>query len=349
MIRFARQHRASPTLVLAAAWVATLNRLSGQDDVVIGITVSRRDNPATAGLVASLVNVLPVRVRVPADATLASLVTDMRQQVLAGLAHQDVPLQRIVDHLNPDRVPGRAPVVHILFNQDAAGAGPAFDGVRVSPIDLEMPAGMDLDLELSVVSPADNRALGVVVRCAADLFRRATARHLLDQFTTLLDDGVARGSTQVAKLQLISATELTAVRELCTGPAPAAGRVTAPETLAQRMRERPDVPAVWAGGTPVTYGELHQSVTAAAARLAAAGVRRGSVVAVYAHRSPEMLVGMLAAWWRGAAYLPVDPGYPRRRVEYLLTDSAATAVVTTPDLRAALPVPPQRVVEFDGN
>lgn len=345
--RFARQHRSSPTLVMAAAWAATLSRLSGQDDVVTGITVSRRDHPTRAELVATLVNVLPLRVRVPADATLGSLVVDIRRQVLAVLTHQGVPLQRIVDDLNPERVPGRPPLVHLLFNQDAAGAGPAIDGVRVIPVDLDVPAGMDLDLELSVVSSADHRSLHTVIRGATDLFQPEAVRHLLGQFMTLLEDGVARGSATVAKLQLMSASGRASVQELCTGPTAAADLAMAPGRLAQRMRAQAQAPALWADGVTVTYGQLHHKVTAVAANLADAGVRRGDVVAVYAYRSADLLAGMLAAWWLGAAYLPIDPGYPPPRVEYLLDDSAAVAIVTTRAQRSTLPASQKRVVEID--
>jgi amino acid adenylation domain-containing protein len=336
--RFARDRRASPTLVLAAAWAATLGRLAGQDDLVFGMAVSRRDRPETAGLVASLMNVLPLRVHPILDATLVDVVGRVRTALLRGMAHQDVPLQRIVDHVRPERVAGLAPLVHVLFNQDAAGSGLALDGVRVVPVELDTPAGMDLDVELSVVSRAPGHDVRLLVRCAADLFRQAATGGMLEQFVALLRDGLARPEAAVGELDLIGPAGRAVIQRHATGPAPAAGgRASAPAAIEQRMRSQPSAPAVVAGERTLTYGELGRWSAVIADRLAGAGVGRGDIVALYAHRSVELLAGMLAAWRRRAAYLPVDPNYPDRRVAFLLHDSAAAAILTTAQLRDRLP------------
>lgn len=336
--RLARSARASPTLVLAAAWAATLSRLSGQDDIVLGMAVSRRDRPETAGLVASLMNVLPLRIRLTAGDTLPDLVRQVRGKLLAGLAHQDVPLQRIVEHLAPERVAGLMPIVQVLFNQDAAGAGLDLAEVSTEPVALDVPAGMDLDLELSVVSPADHQELRLTLRGATDLFREATSRGMLAQFVTLLRDGLARPEAAVADLALIGPAEQAAIAQFATGPAPAnTGVPAAPAAIERRTRQHPDAPAVVTGAGTVSYAELHRQAAGVAARLAAAGVQAGDLVAIYAHRSVALLAGMLGAWRARAGYLPVDPEYPRRRVEFLLQDSGAAAVLTTGDLTGGLP------------
>jgi amino acid adenylation domain-containing protein len=335
--RFARACRCSPTVVLAAVWAVMLSRLSGQDDIVFGMAVSRRDRPETAGLVASLMNVIPLRIRLAPEVTLGQAVRLVREKLLHGLAHQDVPLQRIIDRLGPERIPGLAPVVHVLFNQDAAGAGVTWDGVRAEPVDLPVPAGMDLDVELSVVSPVDHTKVRLAVRCAADLFVTATSQGLVGQFVALLRDGLARPEVTIEELDLIGAPERAALERFSTGPAPGGGGMATPAAIERRMQESPGAVAVVAGERAVTYGELHRRVVAVAARLQGVGVRAGDIVAVHSHRSEAVLVGMLAAWWRRAAYLPVDPAYPRRRVEFLLRDSAAVAVLSTIDVADGLP------------
>jgi amino acid adenylation domain-containing protein len=335
---FARECRASPTLVLAAVWAAALGRLAGQEDLVFGMAISRRERPETARLVASLMNVLPLRVRPGPEATLRELVRQVRHKLLQGLVHQDVPLQRIVDHLRPDRVPGLPPLVQVLFNQDAAGSGLSFDGAQLVPVEMDASAGMDLDVELAVVSPSAGTDLQVAVRCTADLYREDTPRGIQEQFLALLRDGLARPQVAIGELDVIGPVGRAAIERFSTGPAAATTPGTsARDTIERQMTARPDAPAVLTGDQAITYGELRRRVAVTAVRLAAVGLRSGDVVAIYAHRSVELLAGMLAGWRRRAAYLPVDPSYPERRVNFLLKDSAAAAVLTTADLRDSLP------------
>lgn len=334
---FARQHRVSPTMVLLSAWAAALYRHSGQTDLVVGMPVSGRDAPELAGMIGLFMNALPIRVRLEPGISFADVLRRVRGTVTEGLQHRKLPFAKLVAALQPERNPTYAPVFQTVFNHGSSGDGLVLPGVRVAPVHVGAVTSA-VDLELIVVDSADGETTRLTAICAADVFAPETADLLLRHLRELLRHALRAPETSVDRLELAGDEEMERTSALC---APPAVEVTVAdgvlELFEQQVAEHPDTVAVSAAGRDLTYAELDRAAVRMASAMADEGVGRGDVVALYLDRSVDMLVSMLAAWKAGAVYLPVDPGYPRKRAEFVLADSGASLVVTTEQGAADLP------------
>ncbi|MFD7068323.1 amino acid adenylation domain-containing protein [Streptomyces sp. NPDC059913] len=332
----AREYRVSPTMVLAAAWAAVLHRHGGQDNVVVGMPVSGRDAPELDGLIGLFMNVLPIRVRLEADLPFAELLRRVRKTFTEGLEHRKVPFAKIVAELRPERNLSYAPVFQTTFNHGSSGGVPVLGDALVEPVYVDSEQAT-AELELIAVDQPDGESVALTVICAADIFDPDTAGLLLAHFRELLLHAVAAPDTAVGRLEMADAQERARTAGLCAAPPAevptAAGVIDLVEAQCART---PDAPAVTDGHRTLTYRELDALAERVAAALLDEGVDHGDVVALHLDRSVAMLVAMLAVWKAGATYLPVDPGYPRGRTEFVLADSGARLVVATEEGAARL-------------
>ncbi|MEU8258401.1 amino acid adenylation domain-containing protein [Micromonospora inaquosa] len=351
---FARRHRVSPAMVLSAAWVATLSRHCGDRDILVGTSVSGRDRAELRGLIGLFMNVVTLRVQAPAGTSFADLVTRVRDETLTAMVHRRPPFAAVVAELGRERSLAYNPVYQILFN-NASRSTQAFAGVpeltsRRLPL---ASAALQTDLELVVAPEADQRTL-LNLEASADIYEEATAALLLEHMVNLLRHGMAAPDTPVDQLSLVTEEQHRDLLRLCAPPrTPLPDVGSALELMLASIDKNPDAPAVHSGSRRFTYAELGRHAGQLAERLAREGVTRGDVVAVHLDRSVEALLAILASWQLGAAYLPVDPTYPRRRVEFILRDARAQVIVsgpgTAPDTFAALGTRVVVVDEVDGD
>nr|WP_041842091.1 non-ribosomal peptide synthetase [Actinoplanes friuliensis] len=340
-----RTHGGTLFTTLVAACQVLLSRWSGQDDIAVGTVTSGRDRAELADLVGFFVNTLVLRTAVDGRRTFAELLDDVRHTVLGALAHQDVPFERLVDELRPARDPSRTPLFQVMVVlQNLPGAAPELPGLRAEPVELELTtAGYDLTMEFE--DSADG--LGVSLTYNTDLFDAATIGRLATHLTSLFEAVVADPDQPVSRLPLLGDDER---RHLLTGLNDT-GRTVPPATLdelfAAQAARTPDAPAVRHPGGELTYAELDEQVDRLARLLIGRGAGPESIVALLLPRSADIVVAQLAAGRAGAAYLPVDPGYPAGRIAFMLEDARPVLTVTRTGLAGGVPAGTELVLLDD--
>ncbi|MET0398427.1 MAG: amino acid adenylation domain-containing protein [Longimicrobiaceae bacterium] len=335
---FAQREGATLFMTVLAGWQALLGRRSGQDDVVVGTPVAGRTRCELEGLIGFFVNMLVLRTELGGGVTWRGLLGRVREGALGAYAHQDLPFERLVEEAATQRSLTHTPLFQVTFALERAARERS--GLRLGNVALEGFEGggraAQFDLDLTMMDAAD--ALHGAVRYRTALFDAATIARLAGDLETLLAAMVAAPEGRVAGVQLLPAAEREQVLAAGRGePRPLDRGALVHELVAARAAASPELPAVACGGRVLGYGELEAEAARLAARLRARGVGPEVPVALFLDRSAELAVALLGVLGAGGAFVPVDPEYPRERVEYLLSDSGARVVVTRSDLAAALP------------
>ncbi len=328
----ARAEGWTPFMALLAGFQALLARSSGQDDVVVGSPIANRNRLELEGLLGFLTNTLALRLDLAGDPSFRELGRRVRAVALDAYAHQDLPFEKLVVELAPDRHLGRNPLFQTMLVLQRLPPPPDLPGVEVEMLDVDTgTAKFDLTLMLGeeIGLPAEAAAGGLsgVMEYASALFDAATVERLLGHLRNLLAGAVADPSRRLADLPLLSAAEhaelaaWTAVRT----PSPPALLAHAP--VEEQAARRPDAVAVAFGTDHLTYAGMISGARRLARRLAALGVGPDVPVGLYLERSLDMPVAVLGVLAAGGAYLPLDPTYPAERLRAMLADSGAPVLI----------------------
>ncbi|HET7229443.1 MAG TPA: amino acid adenylation domain-containing protein, partial [Longimicrobium sp.] len=348
----ARAEDATPFMVLLAAWQALLARWSGQDDVLVGTPIAHRTTPDVEGLIGYFANTLVLRGDLSGDPTFRQLLARVRETTLGAYEHQDLPFEKLVEEINPQRSMSHTPLFQVAFVlQNLAGvsetSGPQrLGGAVVEPVGRARESAR-FDLMLTVVQKAE-RPFGTI-EYAAELWDEETVMRLLGHFAALLDHALAEPGTRIGDLPLLSDEE-RAELEARARPAAAfdAGEPLHVRFAAQAART-PHAIAVTFQDASLTYVELDARVNRLAHHLVGLDVAPGDLVGLCVERSLETVVGILAILKAGAAYLPLDPAYPDERIAHMLEDSGARTVITTSDLAPRVPGDAIRIISLDAD
>ncbi|MES1245199.1 MAG: non-ribosomal peptide synthase/polyketide synthase, partial [Acidobacteriota bacterium] len=342
----ARGRSATLFMVLLAGFEALLGRLSGQDDLVVGTPIAGRTRRELEPLIGFFVNTLALRADLSGDPTFGELVGRARRAALAGYEHQDLPFEKLVEELQPERSLGHAPLFQAMFVLQNAPLGPVeLPGVHLrSERTGTVAAEHDWTLETWDV---DGR-IRASLQYRTDLFDEATIRRALGHLETLLEAAVEDPRQKLWDLPLLRPMERQQiVSEWGEGGATGSGEVPVHERIAQLAAERPGAPAVIFADGVLSFSDLVARSRRLALELAGLGISPESVVALCVERSPEMAIGILGALAAGGAYLPLDPSHPKERLAFLLEDSGADVVLTQHRLLGALPTDGPKVLCLD--
>ncbi|WP_439680119.1 amino acid adenylation domain-containing protein [Embleya sp. MST-111070] len=323
----ARELGATPFVILCAAFAVTAARLSGSTDVVLGSPTAGRGRqyPELADAIGPFVNTLVLRTYAGEERAFADLVREVRATVLDATAHQDLPFERLVEELRPERELSRHPLFQIMFALDRDEAD-ALDlpGVRTESVRVPHHSAK-FDLALTLTERPDGTLTGSLAYATA-LYDPTTAHGIADTFRRVLTTALARPDGSTAGPELL---DPAAAQGLLPIDAPTGSQDACLHTLvAARAAERPTAPALEFGEQVVTYAGLDRRANGLARRLRAAGARPGVFVAVLLPRSIELVVGLLAVFRTGAAAVPLDPSQPDERIRLLLTHAGASLVLT---------------------
>ncbi|MEU6238057.1 amino acid adenylation domain-containing protein, partial [Kitasatospora sp. NPDC047058] len=327
----AREHDATLYMALLAGFTAVAQRWSGQDDLVVGSPVANRNHPQTEGLIGFFVNMLPLRTDLSGNPTFRELLGRVRESALAAYAHQDVPFERIVEEVRPDRdAGGRTPFANLLLVlQNTPETRIELPGLRMDVAAVDTGTAK-FDLHLQVTETPEG--LTGLADYSTELFEERTVRRFVDQWLHLLAAAVATPDTRLDALPLLGAAERNA--ELAAGAArgTAAPRARSlPAAFAEQVRLRPGAVAVTCGAERLSYAELDRRSDALARRLRELGVGPEDRVAICVEPSVRLVTGILGILKSGGAYVPLDPRHPADRLAYTLADSGAVALVADPE------------------
>ncbi|MGW5694843.1 amino acid adenylation domain-containing protein, partial [Streptomyces asiaticus] len=316
---------ASVFMVLQAALAVLLSKLGAGDDIPVGSPIAGRTDEALDDLVGFFVNTLVLRTDTSGRPSFTELVDRVRRADLAAYAHQDVPFERLVEVLNPDRSRSRHPLFQILLSmQDHPDRSLELPGLTasVAPGDLTI-AKFDLQFDFQERRDAAGAPAGIggQVLYATDLYDEETVRRMVARFLTVLESAVARPGDSIAEIDVLAPEETRRLAVEWAGPVREVPALTGsvPARFAERVAAAPDATAlVAADGTEISYRELEARANRLAHRLLAAGVGPEARVAVLQQRSVELVVSLLAVVKAGAAYVPLDSRAPQARWEQVM-------------------------------
>jgi amino acid adenylation domain-containing protein len=352
-----RRLGATPFMVVLAALAALLHRHGGQRSFAVGVPVAARNRVEIEPLIGCFVNTLVLRCDVDLLAPARQLVEQLRETVLDADAHQDLPFEKLVEELAPERSMSHSPLFQVaLAFQNLPRQDFAAGGLELAPLAAGSGTAK-FDLTFSVV--ADREQAMLWVEHAAELFDAATAGRLADHFIRLLAGIAAAPESRLGELPLLAAAERQqllrewnpglapasrALAESATPPPPAPaggrGRGILHRLFEAQVGRIPDRLAVCFGAENLTYRQLDERANRLARHLLAAGVGPGDLVGLCFERSLELVVAMLATLKAGAGYLPLDPSYPAERLAFAVEDSRAAVLLCLGAAAGRLPQRP---------
>ena len=325
-------------MVTLAAFKALLHRYTQQNDIVIGSPIAGRNRMETEQLVGFFVNTLLLRSDVSGDPAFEELLGRVRETTLNAYAHEDLPFEKLVENLHPERATTNTPFTRVLFAlQNSTLEKLEWPNVTLRFVDCETgTAKFDLTMVLQVTG----RGLVAQAEYNSDLFEAGTIARLLEHFEILLEGIAENPSCRLSELPLLSETERRQVvsgwnntkteypRQKCIH-----------ELFEEQVQRTPDAVAVVFGNQSVSYEQLNQRANRLARHLQKYSVGPDVLVGICMERSVEMIVGMLGILKAGGAYVPIDSNYPRERLNFMLADSETPVLLTQHRLVSRLPKP----------
>ncbi|MES1245198.1 MAG: amino acid adenylation domain-containing protein, partial [Acidobacteriota bacterium] len=333
----ARRESSTLFMVLMTSFAGLLQRYTGEEDILVGTPVAGRTLGETEGLIGLFVNVLVLRGEIdPAQPLFGAPLAKMRERSLAAFAHQDLPVERLVEVLDIERSLSRNPLYQVVFAlQNAPMDAPPLSGLSLEMMGVDgATAKTDLLLALS---EGPGGGIGGGWEYSTDLFDAATIRRLSGHLVTLLEGAVAEPERRLGDLPLLTAAERTLLLRDWNDTERPALDVCLHEPFEERARERPDAVALRFDGASLTYGELDARAERLANRLRALGVGPEVLIGICAEEGLERVVAVVAVFKAGGAYLPLDPAHPHDRLAFMMEDSGIPIVLTQGHLLPSLP------------
>ncbi|MYX09095.1 non-ribosomal peptide synthetase [Streptomyces sp. SID8375] len=330
-----RQERCTPYMTLLAAYALLLHRHSGQSSLVIGTPIANRNQLHIEELIGFFVNTLALRFDLDADGSFRDLLAQARRVALGAFGHQDLPFEKLVEELRPERKFSQAPLFQVMFVMQNTPNHPLeLPGVEVDPVDVHNGTAK-FDLLLSVT--LRDGSLRAVFEYDAAKFDATTVTMLLDRYRVVLEEAVAQPARSLTALPMLPDSERAELLRI--GRRQAAQPVDAclHELFGEQARRTPEARAVTFGSEHLTYAELDSRATSLAERLRDTGVRSGERVALFLDRSLDTVVAILGVLKVGATYVPMDNAYPTARLQAIVTDARPVALLTQRRMLSQLP------------
>jgi amino acid adenylation domain-containing protein len=310
-------------MTLLAAFKTLLFRYTNQKDIVIGTPIAGRNRADIENLIGFFVNTQAIRTRLSAEMSFSDLLAQVRNAVLEAHARQDLPFEKLVEELQPERSLSHTPIFQVMFAlQNVPLRALEFPGVEVTSLSATVQTAK-FDFSLSLAEKDD--ALHGTLEYNTDLFDAATMTRLLEHYRQLLEDVVASEQTALGDLEMLTDDERQQLLvEWNDTDTARSSSLCAHQQFAQHAATAPDTIAVICGEQSLSYGELSGRANALAQQLRRQGVGPEHIVGICTDRSLEMMIGVIGVLKAGAAYLPLDPHYPRERLNYMMQDSGAS-------------------------
>ncbi|MFZ6028537.1 MAG: non-ribosomal peptide synthetase [Chloroflexota bacterium] len=321
LLKLGRQEGATLFMVLLAAFQALLYRYSGQEDIWVGSPIANRTRSEMEGLIGYFVNMLVLRSDFSGNPTFRELLGQVLRMTLDAYAHQDLPFEKLVEELQPNRDMSFNPLFQAcLVLQNASVNELKLPGLVMEPLSIGSKASR-FDLTFSVEE--NEQGLCGVFEYSSDLFYPETAARMVKHLKNLLIAAIANPDCRISDLAILDQAERDKI--LCTfndvGPAYPA-QACLHELFESQVARTPDAPGVSCGDNRLTYDQLNRKANQLAHYLQGLGVGPESIVGICVERSPDMVVGILGILKAGGAYVPLDPWYPEERLAYILEDFA---------------------------
>ncbi len=322
-----QQVGATPFTFLLAAFQTLLHRYTGQSDLLIGSPVAGRNQASVEGLIGVFINTLILRMDLSGNPPFSALLRGVQGKVLEALAYQELPFERLVAELQPQRSPSYSPLIQMMFAlQTELSENLCLPGLAVSPYQVDTDTAK-FDLTFTIVK--SSAGLNCCAEYNSDLFERPTIERMLDQYQTLLEGIASNPDQRLSDLPLLTSeareqllvqwnrTEADYPRDRCIH-----------DLVASQAAQTPEAIALVFEGQQLSYRELNRRANQLGHYLARLGVAPEKLVALGLDRSLDLVIALLAILKAGGAYMPLDASYPAARLKFMLKDSGAPFLVT---------------------
>jgi amino acid adenylation domain-containing protein len=335
LLRLARQENCTAFMCLLAAFNTLLYRYTGQSDLLVGTPMAGRSRSETEPLIGFFVNTLVLRTDLSGGPSFRELLGRVREASLGAAAHQDLPFEKLVEELQPERDLSRSPLFQVMFVlQNVRLEAPALSELKLLPIG-EAPAIAKFDLTL-FMSETEGE-LGGSFEYNTDLFEAATIARMVEHFEQLLEAIAANPDQSISTLPVLAEAECDALLVSFNQTAREYPKAICIHELIERQAEEtPNAVAVSFKDERLTYEELNRRSNQVARRLREMGVGPDVLVGVLIGRSPELPIALLGVLKAGGAYLPLDSSQPQERLAVVLADARVRVLLTVERMREAL-------------
>jgi len=343
---FSRERGVTAFMTLLAGFQILLSRYSNQDDVVVGTPVANRNRAEIEEMIGFFTNTLVLRTRLSGEATFAEVLAQVKETALGAYAHQDVPFEKLVGELQPERNLGQNPLFQVMFSyQNAPRRAFELGTLKVSLMDVgEATSKFDLSVFLSETP----EGVGGRVEYNTDLFDAVTIERMTGHYCVLLEAALASPELPASQLPLLTQSEANQIlMEWNATQTDFSHDLCLHQWIEQQAQRSPDAVAVVMGGEQISYRALDERSSQLAHYLRARGVGTETLVGVYLERSINIVVALLGVLKAGAAYIPLDPAYPAERIGFILEDAGAAVLLTQRDLLSALPSGKATPIDLD--
>lgn len=356
--RLGQREGATLFMTLLAAFKLLLFRYSGQTDLLVGCPVAGRQRLETERLIGFFLNTLVLRSDLSGQPTTLELIRRVRDACIEGFAHQDLPFDKLVEDLQPERYVNRTPFFQVMFTLQTAEnlrvgelkVAKDFDGLDSEPVEVDLGVS---PFDLTLFTEETQQGLLASIEYKTDLFDAATIEGMLSAFGVILEGMTTDPSRSISEIPVLGGAEKNRILvEWNDTSADYPRQRQIHELIAEQAASAPEAPAVIFGQRQLTYAKLEKRASELAQRLRQAGLQPGMRAAICLDRSADMVVALLAVLKVGAAYMPLDLGEPRERLAFKVQDSGVAVVITHHDLHqtvreivgdngktASLPVP----------
>ncbi len=336
IVALGRKQGVSLFMTLMAAFKVFLSRISGQEEVLLGSPIANRDRAEIETAIGFYTNTVVFRTDLSGSPSFEELLLRVRDRALGVLANQDLPLEKVVEAVQPDRRSGDNPLFQVMFAVQKAPES-AIDLKNIAATSMDVHSGtskFDILLEMQELT----RGMQCLFEYNTDIFDEDTAERLVKHFTTLIGNLVKTPDTAVDQVPLLTDDERQRILVEWNQTAADYDRgARLHDAFAARAAEHPDKVAIKVGDEALSYGELDRRANQVANYLKRFSLKPDELVGIFIERSSEMMVALLGVLKAGAAYLPLDPAYPSDRIQYMLKDAGSRVVLTQSHLVPDLP------------
>ena len=344
--RFAGGQGASLFGVLAGGFAATLARIAGQPEVVLGVPTAGQSEAGMPSLVGHCVNLLPVRIAVDPQASASELLAGAQSALMDAFEHPRITFGTLLRRLQVPRDAARLPLVSVMFNLDQALEleGVGFDGLSAH---LASVPRTHENFELFVNATQEGGALRLECQYNTALFDAATVTHWLAAFEALLRGVLATPQASVARLPMLDAGQRARLAEWNATAVDVDATLLVHERVARQADATPDALAIVAGRARATHAELRDRARRIAHALRERGVRPGDRVGLCVERGIDLVAALLGTLAAGATYVPLDPAFPSERLAYMAQDAGLALLLTESSVAHRVPWSAERTVRLD--
>ena len=347
LLRLARDGHASLFMVLHAGLATLLTRLGAGTDIPIGTGVAGRADSALEDMVGFFVNTLVLRTDTSGNPSFRELLARVRSEDVNAYAHQDLPFERLVEELKPERSLSRHPLAQVMLAmQNAREADFELPGLTLAPQPIGIKvAKFDLLFTMLERRAADGSPQGIAgqIDYAIDLFDRSTVEAMAEQLVRALEALASDPEQAIGEIDILDEAQRREILEAWNDTGLAAPEKTLVELFEEQAKRRPKATAVTFGDVSLSYRELNERANRLANLLIARGIGPEDVVAVAMPRSVEMIVSLLGILKSGAAYLPLDLDYPAERLRFMVEDAGPACVITSGEAERSVPERVERI------